>query len=127
MGRHTRFDRNTILDHTLPLFWSRGFAASSVRQLEEVTDLHPGSLYHQFHNKEGLYLAVLHRYVDHQLTERIDRYLLSGSPLEGLRRFFTSGYRHSKDEQYRNCCFLPAPVPSFICCLMKPEHWSIMA
>ena len=106
MGRHTRFDRNTVLDHTLSLFWSRGFAASSVRQLEEVTDLHPGSIYHQFQNKEGLYLAVLQRYIEHQLTRRIEKHLSSGQTLEGLRRFFTSGYRHPKNEQYRNCCFL---------------------
>ena len=106
MGRLKRFDPTTVLEQTLALFWSRGFAASSVRQLEEVTDLHPGSLYHQFQSKEGLYLAVLRHYIDHKLTLRLHNSLATNPPLDGLRRFFTSGYRNPKDEQYQNCCFL---------------------
>ncbi|WP_252176749.1 TetR/AcrR family transcriptional regulator [Endozoicomonas sp. 4G] len=106
MGRHTSFNKDKALDNALALFWSRGFSASSLRQLEEATDLHPGSLYYHFKNKEGLYLQVLQYYIDHYLQLRIDKHLSSGPPLEGLRRFLTAGYRHSRDRQYQNCCFL---------------------
>lgn len=106
MGRHASFDKDKVLDNALMLFWSRGFAASSLRQLEEVTDLHPGSLYHHFQSKEGLYLCALEHYISHYLHPRIEKHLISGNPIEGLRRFLTSGYRHSREEQYRNCCFV---------------------
>ncbi|MGI9280838.1 MAG: TetR/AcrR family transcriptional regulator [Endozoicomonas sp.] len=106
MGRHTSFNKDKALDNALTLFWSRGFSASSLRQLEEVTDLHPGSLYHHFKNKEGLYLHVLQYYIEHYLQLRIQKHLGSGPPLEGLRRFLTAGYRHPRDMQYQNCCFL---------------------
>ncbi len=106
MGRHTSFNKDKALDNALALFWSRGFSASSLRQLEEATDLHPGSLYHHFKNKEGLYLHVLKYYIEHYLQLRIQKYLGSGPPLEGLRRFLTAGYRHPRNVQYQNCCFL---------------------
>lgn len=106
MGRHTSFNTETVLENALALFWSRGFAASSLRQLEEVTELHPGSLYHHFKNKEGLYISTLNYYLEHQMQTRINTYLTSNAPLDGIRRFLTSGYRHNKSEQFRNCCFL---------------------
>ena len=106
MGRHSSFNKETVLKNALTLFWSRGFSASSLRQLEEVTELHPGSLYHHFKNKEGLYLGALNYYLDHQMQNRINKYLTGNSPLDGIRRFLTTGYRHNNDEQFRNCCFL---------------------
>lgn len=106
MGRHLSFNKETVLNNALTLFWSRGFAASSLRQLEEVTELHPGSLYHHFNNKEGLYISVLKHYLEHHMQTRITQYLCADSPLEGIRRFLTTGYRNLKEEQFRNCCFL---------------------
>ena len=106
MGRHSAFDKDAVLDNALTLFWSRGFSASSLRQLEEVTELHPGSLYYHFKNKEGLYLSTLEYYLDHYFQVRIEQYLNPPLALDGLRRFFTTGYRHPKEEQFRNCCFL---------------------
>ncbi len=106
MGRPITFDRHTVLNNALALFWSRGFAASSLRQLEEVTELNPGSLYYHFTNKELLFQATLRHYVDHPLSARISKNLSTGNPLEGIRRFLTSGYRHREEEQFKNCCFL---------------------
>lgn len=106
MGRHSTFEKETVLKNALALFWSRGFAATSLRQLEEVTELHPGSLYHHFKNKEGLYISVLKYYLEHDMQIRINRYLTGDSPLDGIRRFLTSSYRNHQEEYYRNCCFL---------------------
>ena len=106
MGRSIAFDRHTVLENALALFWLRGFSAASLRQLEDVTELNPGSLYYHFSSKEKLFLAALQHYIDCHLQARINKNLSSGNPLEGLRRFLTSGYRHSQETQYRNCCFL---------------------
>ncbi|WP_419534998.1 TetR/AcrR family transcriptional regulator [Endozoicomonas sp.] len=77
-----------------------------MKQLEEVTEMHPGSLYYHFQNKERLYICVLEHYLEWQLQPRIDKYLSYGPSLLELRRFFTSGYRHGQGANYRNCCFL---------------------
>ena len=106
MGRHSNFEKETVLKNALALFWSRGFTATSLRQLEEVTELHPGSLYHHFKNKEGLYISVLKYYLEHDMKIRINRYLTGDSPLDGIRRFLTTRYRNHQEEHYRNCCFL---------------------
>ncbi|KEI72939.1 TetR/AcrR family transcriptional regulator [Endozoicomonas elysicola] len=106
MGRSSSFNRQQVLSDALDLFWSRGFYACSLKQLEEATEMHPGSLYYHFKNKEQLYLCVLEYYLEWQLQQRIDKYLIYSPSLQDLRRFFTSGYRHSQEVSYRNCCFL---------------------
>lgn len=106
MGRRSSFNRQQVISDALELFWSRGFYACSLKQLEEVTEIHPGSLYYHFQNKERLYICVIEHYLEWRLQPRIDKYLSYGpSPLK-LRRFFTSGYRHEQEAHYRNCCFL---------------------
>ncbi|WP_422450164.1 MULTISPECIES: TetR/AcrR family transcriptional regulator [unclassified Endozoicomonas] len=106
MGRSSSFNRQQVLSDALELFWSRGFYACSLKQLEEVTDMHPGSLYYHFQNKEQLFLCALDHYLEWQLQPRIDKYLAYSPTLLDLRRFFTSGYRHGQEASYRNCCFL---------------------
>lgn len=106
MGRPAIFDRQHVIQEALELFWSRGFFASSIAQLEEVTELQSGSLYYRFQSKEQLYIETLDYYVQHQLQERIQRYLVSKPSALNLRRFFTSGYRHKNELSYRNSCFL---------------------
>ncbi|MGB1272266.1 MAG: TetR/AcrR family transcriptional regulator, partial [Endozoicomonas sp.] len=103
MGRHSSFNRQQVLADALSLFWSRGFSATSLKQLEEVTEMHPGSLYYHFRNKEQLYLAVLEYYLKWHLQPRIHKHLVYSSGLTGLRRFFTSGYRHNQDLAFQNC------------------------
>ncbi|WP_257284606.1 TetR/AcrR family transcriptional regulator [Endozoicomonas sp. SESOKO1] len=106
MGRSSLFNRQQVLSDALELFWSRGFYACSLKQLEEATEMHPGSLYYHFRNKEQLFLCILEHYLEWQLQPRIDKYLAYNPSLLDLRRFFTSGYRHGQDASYRNCCFL---------------------
>ncbi len=106
MGRPSSFNRQQVLSDALDLFWSSGFHACSLKRLEDATQMHPGSLYYHFHNKERLYLLVLEHYLQWQLQPRIDKYLTYSPNSLGLRRFFTSGYRHRDETSYRNCCFL---------------------
>nr|MDT0250610.1 TetR/AcrR family transcriptional regulator [Endozoicomonas sp.] len=106
MGRSSSFNRQQVLNDAMDLFWSRGFYACSLKQLEQVTEMHPGSLYYHFKSKERLYLCALEHYLEWQLQPRIDKYLAYTPSLVDLRRFFTSGYRHEQDATYRNCCFL---------------------
>lgn len=51
--------RQRLLHAALQLFSSKGYAASSVRELVETAGVTKPVLYYYFSNKEGLYLALL--------------------------------------------------------------------
>lgn len=51
--------RQRLLDAALQLFSSKGYAATSVRELVEAAGVTKPVLYYYFKNKEGLYLALL--------------------------------------------------------------------
>ena len=106
MGRHSLFNKQQVLADALDLFWERGFASASMKQLETVTEMHPGSLYYHFKNKDQLYIACLKHYLLWHLQPKIDNYLIYSSSMDGLRRFYTTGYRHPQDYKFRNSCFL---------------------
>jgi len=51
--------RQRLLDAALQLFSTKGYAATSVRELVEAAGVTKPVLYYYFRNKEGLYLALM--------------------------------------------------------------------
>lgn len=115
MGRHTSFELTEVLGQAMDLFWRLGYASTSMRHIEEVTGLNPGSLYHHFSSKKGLYEAVIGYYYTSILKPRLCRYRRATPPRECLRRFFTSSYRDFPAKKYRGHCFL-------LLTIMETEH-----
>lgn len=77
-----------MLDDVVRHFWSRGFSATSVRDLEAATGIGIASLYNAFGSKRGLFLAALERYSE-QKTRACLRDIESsiGSPAPRIRSF----------------------------------------
>lgn len=48
----------------MKLFWQHGYEATSLADLVEATGAKAPTLYAEFTNKEGLFRAVLDRYID---------------------------------------------------------------
>lgn len=69
------------------LFWSRGYANASVRDLLKVMKIGEGSFYNLFAGKKELYLECLRRYND-LVTKRRLASLAAGPVGNGFRRFF---------------------------------------
>ena len=57
-----QFDKDSILDKTIMLFWQQGYHGTSMQDVTATTGLKPGSLYNSFGNKEQLFIASLERY-----------------------------------------------------------------
>jgi Transcriptional regulator len=57
------FDREAALDKAMTLFWQHGYEATSLSDLVEATGAKAPTLYAEFVNKEGLFRAVLDRYI----------------------------------------------------------------
>jgi len=51
--------RRTILESAKRLFFKQGFAATTMSQIAEASELSKGTLYLYFHNKEELYISLL--------------------------------------------------------------------
>lgn len=63
-GRPIEYDREQTLQRASDLFWSAGFAATSLDALSEATRMTRPSLAGAFGDKEALYIATLERYRD---------------------------------------------------------------
>lgn len=61
--RPREFDLDAALDDAVRLFWTKGYAATSVRDLCDAMGLKPGSFYAAFESKEGCFLRALERYL----------------------------------------------------------------
>lgn len=61
MARRT-FDRDAALVAARDLFWAKGYHATSLKDLEAVLGLNPGSIYVAFGSKEALFSEALQQY-----------------------------------------------------------------
>jgi len=62
MARPRKYDRETVLEKVMLLFWERGYAGASISGILSATGLKKGSLYRSFGNKESLFRLALRRY-----------------------------------------------------------------
>lgn len=91
MARPPKYEDDEILDRALRLFWTRGWSATSIRELEVELDVKAPAIYRRFGNKDGLSQAVLDHYVDRVVRRRIEKYLPSqGDPVTNIRGFLVS-------------------------------------
>lgn len=90
-GRPKTFDRDAALDKAMTLFWQHGYEATSLADLVEATGAKAPTLYAEFTNKEGLFRAVLDRYIARFAAQHDAQLLCEDKPLEqALRDYFTS-------------------------------------
>ncbi|MGP2471197.1 TetR/AcrR family transcriptional regulator [Yersinia sp. 2540 StPb PI] len=63
-GRPKIFDRESVLDKAMVLFWAHGYEGTSLSDLVKVTGAKAPTLYAEFGNKEGLFRAAMERYIE---------------------------------------------------------------
>ena len=104
MARPPKYADDEILDRALEVFWTRGWSATSIRELEAQLDLKAPAIYRRFGSKDGLSRAVLDHYVDRAVRRRIEKYLPDdGDPLDNIREFLASAVRAPNDEPLIGC------------------------
>lgn len=105
MGRRATRTEPELLGAAMGVFRRKGFAHTSVRDLEGATGLHPGSLYKAYGSKEGLFAATVTRYNEQVVAQRVRTHLdAADPPLPGLQAFFTSTF--DGGEQLNPGCLL---------------------
>lgn len=64
MGRLKGFNRDDLLDSAIQLFWKKGYADTSLSDLEKATGVNKSGLYSEFKDKDDIYLESLRRFHD---------------------------------------------------------------
>ena len=62
MPRKPSYDREDLIERARDLFWQRGWAGTSLKDLEASLKMKPGSFYAAFGSKDALFELALDRY-----------------------------------------------------------------
>jgi TetR/AcrR family transcriptional repressor of nem operon len=110
MARPREFDEEAVLDAAVQCFWTRGYEATSVRDLIEETGITGASLYNAFGDKRALYERALDHYVEGSISDRIRR-CEDLAPREAIGAFFSEILRRSLgDRQHKGCMLVNAAL-----------------
>jgi TetR/AcrR family transcriptional regulator, transcriptional repressor for nem operon len=105
MARPREFDEGVVLDAAVLCFWSRGYEATSVKDLVKRTGITAASLYNAFGDKRAIYERALDHYVEGSVASRIRR-CESLAPREAIGAFFEEILKRSLGDRERKGCML---------------------
>ena len=105
MARPREFDERAVLDAAIQCFWSRGYDATSVRDLAGSMGITGASLYNSFADKQALYRKALDDYVASTIADRIRR-CEAMAPRDGIARFFAEILARSLDDPDHKGCMV---------------------
>lgn len=108
MSSNSKYDRHLVVQKAMELYWKKGFHGTSMRNLQEVVDMRPGSIYATFGSKEALYKESIQYYAESGLAQLKDFCERSESPLVALKMFIKSVVIEDSES-----------VPSGMCMLVK--------
>jgi TetR/AcrR family transcriptional regulator, transcriptional repressor for nem operon len=100
MGRSREYDEDAVLAGAMHAFRRKGYAAVSIKDLEEATGLKGGSIYNSYGDKAGLFDAAFAQYNRAVLARRIADHAPDAAGLGGLRDLFLSLLREPNDESF---------------------------
>jgi TetR/AcrR family transcriptional repressor of nem operon len=105
MARPREFDEEVVLDAAVQCFWTRGYEATSVKDLMERTGLTAASLYNAYGDKRAMFRAALDHYIESSISARIRR-CEALPPRDAIRSFFDDILRRSLSDRDRKGCML---------------------
>lgn len=86
MPRKPSYDREELIARARDLFWKRGWAGTSLKDLEAVLQMKPGSFYAAFGSKEALFQLAMEKYATDGRA-RLEALAQEHGPIQALARF----------------------------------------
>jgi len=112
-GRPRKFDKDTVLELIVKVFWARGYSGTSLDDLASATGLSRPSLYAAYGNKLSMYLAALEVFGQRMATEAVGA-LATGPDLHsGLCNFYEAAldiYLGKENEMAQGCLVFTTAV-----------------
>ncbi|MGC9493126.1 TetR/AcrR family transcriptional regulator [Vibrio genomosp. F10] len=87
MAKTAKFDRQDVVNKAMALYWEKGFHATSMRNLQDVIDMRPGSIYAAFGSKDELFKEALRHYKQNGLARLAHCREESETPIAALKLF----------------------------------------
>lgn len=103
MPRRPNYDRDDLIARAKDLFWQRGWAGTSLKDLEAELDMKPGSFYAAFGSKDALFALALEKYSNDGVA-RITALAQEHGALKALQIFPT--LMIANDEAPAKACML---------------------
>lgn len=111
MARPRQFDEAAALNAAIRSFWSRGYEATSVRDLASAMGITGPSLYNAFGDKRALYLKAIDHYVENGFCERAGRLEQQRAPRAAIAAFFDEIVALSlADAEHKGCLIVNAAL-----------------
>lgn len=105
MPRIEEFDRETVLEQAMKIFWKQGYNGTSMQELVDATGLNRSSIYNSFGSKLELYQATLKKYQKDTGTLFQRALIKATDPLDAIRRIFEGFLPEMIGEHKTNGCF----------------------
>ena len=106
MARPQTFNEEMVLDSAMQLFWVKGFANTSIKDLTKATNLQPGSIYGAFKNKRNLFLMSLDYYFENLYATASQILRSEEAPLKRIRLFFEFILNQKTQDKMLKSCLL---------------------
>ena len=110
MARIKEFDPDKALLQAVDLFWTRGYARTSLDDLMQAMGIARQSLYDTFGDKHKLYIRALLLYRDNQLAAISAHFSENKPTRESLRALLAEVASESKPSLQRGCLLLNASL-----------------
>ena len=110
MGKQAKFNRDDVIEKAKNLYWEKGYHATSMRNLQDVVDMRPGSIYAAFGSKENLFKEALNRYAEVGAENLAGCLVQETTVLGGLKRFLRNVTICNKDTAPSGMCMIVKSV-----------------
>lgn len=87
MSAPIKFNREDVIEKAKNLYWEKGYHATSMRNLQDVVNMHPGSIYAAFGSKDKLFTESLNRYAADGAKRLADCIEQKDTVPDGLKHF----------------------------------------
>ena len=121
MAKSAKFDRQQVIDKATALYWQKGFHATSMRHLQDIVDMRPGSIYAAFGSKEGLFKETLQNYKQAGMSQLAECRANSPSPITALKMFMRKLVIEASHDAPSGICMLAKTVAE-----LTDEHQALL-
>jgi TetR/AcrR family transcriptional regulator, transcriptional repressor for nem operon len=97
MGRRKEFDEETVVRAARDVFWERGYASTSLADLQSATGLSRSSLYETYGSKRGLFDRVARSYLDEIIGPLLEPMEADGAGRAEVVAYFRALSRFLRD------------------------------
>jgi TetR/AcrR family transcriptional repressor of nem operon len=115
MGRKLHFSRDEALQVAMNNFWAKGYSDTSMRDLAKQLNLHLGSLYNAFGDKEAIFEAALKVNHEQEVLPKFKALAISPEPLKAISDLVTSVMEECIGASPAPGCFLVNSLSEIAC------------